>query len=239
MRTFLSLSGVLAAAAGALACTAPLDSAPDFELPETCRDVVDAAPDATDGSYLLYLEHDPLRPWEAYCHDMQNQPREFLTLPAETVDANTSRLQSYDGRLYSTVTTTYRRVRLDPRTLEVDISDQTFADSSGAATVEGRVDVRSMPFGVATACSTSPDIDIAARSSIDLDGTPFALASDFCVRDADPDLSSTWRSNTKGRAELAVFATDLEVCAVASPAPCLDAPYNDSGAFQLQLSYDP
>lgn len=226
------------ALAGGTACGAEIPTA-DPELPETCRDIVDAAPDSVDGLYLLYIGREPTLAWAAYCHDMQGQPREFLELPSLAEGANTSQLTSYDGRGFANVTTQYTRVRIDPHTLEVDISDQTFARSGGRAAVEERAEVESMPFGVATACSTRPEVKMQARSVIDLSGTPFAIANEFCMRDADEFLSSVWRSNTKGRVDLTVHSIDAEVCATASPAPCLDAPFNDGGGFQLQLAYRP
>jgi hypothetical protein len=221
------------------ACTAPLETVRDPGLPETCRDIADATPGAVDGTYLLYLEQQPTRPWNAYCHDLRGEPREYLDLPSEAEGANRSTLSSYDGRAFGGVATRYRRVRIDPHTLEVDVSDQTFAESAGFAVVEGRAEVTAMPFGVATACSTVPEVRMQARSVIDLAGTPFALAGEFCMRDADEALSSVWRANTKGRAELTVHSLDAEVCATASPAPCLDAPFNDAGGFQLPLVYQP
>lgn len=230
---------VCALAGGGAACTTPIAPPSERELPETCRDVVDAAPDAADGEYLLFIERDVGRPWEAYCHDLQGQPREFLSLPSDGDGANISRLQSFEGDRFGSVVTRYSRVRIDPHTLEVDVSDQTFAVTEGSATVENRAEVKAMPFGVATACSVSSDVLIAAQSAIDLAGTPFAIDSEFCVRDADETLSTVWRSNTKGRADLTVYASDPEVCATASPAPCLDAPFDDSGGFQLQLRYAP
>lgn len=226
-------AGLLAAAG----CTAEQPGATDTEGAASCREIVDADPTAADGEYILYVEGDRGRPWQAYCHDMAGQPREYLTLTAEGADRNQSRLRVYDGRGYSAVTTRYERVRIDPRQLDVDIGDQTFATSEGGAEA-GNTTVRSMPFGVAAACSTQPEVALIARSSIDLGGTPFILESGFCLRDAAPAVSNTW-SSAQRRVELMVAPGEPGTCASASVAPCPGGLYNEAGGFQLRLAYQP
>ena len=75
----------------------------------------------------------------------------------------------------TTVRTEYKRVRIDPETLTVDISDQTYALSSGKATLNG-VEVTSMPLGVAMAC----DGDTTwATSMMSLRDTPFVITTKY------------------------------------------------------------
>jgi hypothetical protein len=233
MKTFISAAGLMAASA----CTATLPETPGEPLPQTCRHIVDADRDAADGEYLLYLDGEADRPWEAYCHDLAGQPREFLTLRAEGEHRNQSVLHVFERGGYSAVITRYHKVRIDPRSLDVDIGDQTFADSEGGARA-GDTSVRSMPFGVAAACTWTTDVALSSRASVDFSGTAFVIDSSFCMRDAAPALSSIW-STAQSRIELLVAPEQPGVCASASVAPCPGGLYNEAGGFQLRLSYRP
>lgn len=139
--------------------------------PATCAELLALLGDAGDGEYTLYLAGDPLRPWTAYCHDMQGAPREYLTLPAQLEGVNISRYVADDDKV---VTSTYARIRLAPDTLLVDISDATFANNAGLALHSGAA-VASVWFGVAMTCNTS-----VTAANVDLSGTPFEIAGEFC-----------------------------------------------------------
>jgi hypothetical protein len=221
----------------ASACGMPVGAEPgEAEYPASCRELRAQDPGATDGDYQLFVDGDPTRPWDVYCHDMADGAREFVTLPTAGPDSNASRLQVFDEHGYSSVVTLYSRVRIDPQTLEIDIGDLTFSRSAGTATPEDQV-VTSMSFGVAAACSVDPDVSMYASSSIDLDGTPFAIASTFCIRDARPEDSVTWLSETRTRAELDVVSIDAGRCAMASMAPCLTSAFEPGHGYLLRLEY--
>lgn len=232
----LSLSG-----AGLLGCTATdlPPPPPPGELPQSCLDILTRDPSAVDGTYAVFLGGARDRPWEVYCHDMAAYPSDYLTLPSPDPRANRSRLATYNAARgdYQAVETHYRRVRIDPRSLELDLGDQTFAESVGAAVVQGGIEVTSMPFAVAAACSEDPELVMAAESSVDLGGTPFIIGGSFCTRNANPAVSGVDLYYDRSVAELSVYTEGIESCATASPEPCLAAPYNAAGGFQLQLIY--
>jgi hypothetical protein len=71
------------------------------------------------------------------------------------------------------VRTEYKRIRIDPETLTVDISDQTYALSSGHITLNG-VEVTSMPFGIAMACEGPSTY---ATTMMSIRDTPFVIES--------------------------------------------------------------
>jgi hypothetical protein len=237
-RPFLAVSWVLVVGAS-IGCGSQDDgSEPSSDPPATCLDVRASDPDAADGEYTLFVERDPDRPWTAYCHDMDGMPATFLPLRSRDPSANASRLQVYDGDALAEVVTFYDRVRIDPRTLYVDIGDQTFTRQSGAAIAEDGGEVWSMPFGVAAACTADLDIPTVGKASIDLGGTGFALDGSFCLRTARDDVSNAWYSYNRTRVDLEVYADNTAECAVASPAPCLVDPFNAGGGFHLPLAYD-
>ena len=92
-----------------------------------------AKPDAVDGTYTLYVNGDPAKPWEAFCAGMQlaSGPSEYLTLVNVLGDANFSQYTAGGFSPGTNVKTSYIRLRLDPTTLKVAIADETFASSSG------------------------------------------------------------------------------------------------------------
>jgi hypothetical protein len=163
-----SLAAV-AAASMTCGCTAPMAQAGDPSDPVTADDVVATCADldhgagVPDGEYTLYFGGSPLSPWTAYCHDGE----EYLTLPAQHANTNAGSYTAASG----SVVTTYQRIRIDPTTLFVDISDETFATTTGATS-----DVTSMPFAVAMACD---GMDTDAQVAVDLTGTPFVIESKF------------------------------------------------------------
>ena len=74
------------------------------------------------------------------------------------------------------VRTEYDMVRIDPLTLKLDTSDQTFATSTGTATYLG-VAVTSMPLGVAMSCGHN-----FATAQVHLGDTPFVIENHFALR---------------------------------------------------------
>ncbi len=129
--------------------------------PQSCAAILQATPGSPDGTYTLYYHGHLAEPFLVYCHAMASgTPAEYLPLPASP-NANAF------TNLHSGVTTTYQRVRLDPATLRVNITDATFATSSPT----GQGDV---PFATTGSCSGS-----YGRSTVDLTGTPFAVDDTF------------------------------------------------------------
>lgn len=146
---------------------------PDTCLPESCLDVRTAAlaasQSAVDGSYTLYAGRDPNRSWTAYCRHMNlAQPTEYLT-----VDETENYSQMSNGAVITQ--SSYRRLRIDPVTLVVDLLDDTFATTEAGALLPpaGR---QSVPAGFAEFASANDDDGPPAHARIDLADTPFAFS---------------------------------------------------------------
>src|SRR6201995_27322 len=104
-------------------CAAPA-SASVTAPPARCADIAAANPSAIDGNYTIYPSGETL---PVYCADMSSAPEEYLTLQ-NTNNANYSTdVDSSD----SEVRTDYTKVRLDPASLQVDITDSRFSTTSG------------------------------------------------------------------------------------------------------------
>jgi len=196
--------------------------------PATCQDIRNANPGAVDSTYVLHIDNDHAKPWRAYCHNMASAPAEYVTLQNVGPSANVSQYNA-NGMPGSTVTTQYARVRIDPATLLVDISDQTFATSSGQLT-HGSETVTSMPFGVAMSCDASP----SGAANIDLTGTPFAVAAGEFLQGG---TGSSGGSATYSSDDQIVDITGGGYCGWTCASPATFNPFNDTGTFQLDLVY--
>ena len=136
---------------GAIDEVAEALSPPPPPPPATCQEIRSANPAAGDGSYVLHIGHDPAKGWTAFCHAMGTAPAEFLSLPHVGPGSNFSQYTAGGASSGTTVLTRYAKVRIDPASLLVDISDQTFSTSSGSL-MNGSTTVTSMPYGVAMSC---------------------------------------------------------------------------------------
>jgi hypothetical protein len=152
-------------------------------FPASCAEVLVGTPGAPDGEYTLHAANDPASPWQAWCLDMDSTPREYLIL-AMTGDGRN--FSEYVPGIWpgTTVQTSYTRVRIDPYCFVVDISDQTFATSTGEL-AHGNVPVvvTSMPYGAAMDC-VAPN-SMTGRANIDLRGTPFAVPGEPYTADGN------------------------------------------------------
>jgi hypothetical protein len=189
--------------------------------PATCAAHRAAFPSAPDGLVALYVGGDRARPWTAWCADMAGTPLEYL--PVRSAFSHYTAGGATSG---SDVRTSYERVRIDPVSLRVDISDQRFSTSRGQLT-QGSQEVRSMPLGVAMSC----DRRVSGVGSIDLTGTPFLLPAD------------AWRVDgfeADGRADFSAGQQRVDLygggyCGWISPG--VYAPVNREGGFALTLRY--
>jgi len=202
--------------------------------PASCLDIRSAHPGAPDGPYTLNIGHDPAKPWMAFCRNMATTPVEFLSLQHVGPDANFSQYTAGGASAGTSARTQFSKVRIDPATLLVDISDQTFSTSSGT-TWNGSTAVTSMPYGVAMSC----DDTASGVGNIDLTGTPFAVAAgEFVQGGADNSGSATYSSG--GRVvSLTGGGYCGWTCASASPSSETYNPFNQTGTFQLNLVYAP
>ncbi|ADO75393.1 GON domain-containing protein [Stigmatella aurantiaca] len=193
-------------------------------LPSSCLDIQAIQPEATDGEYTLYANRNPLKPWTAWCHDMAGTPAEYLPL----VHTGTSNYSQYTAGGYSpgtSVRTEYTRLRLDPVTLRVTTSDQTFSSSTGQLQ-HGAQQVTSMPYAVAMGCNRW------GVGNVDLRGTPFAVASNTFSRGG---ASSEGSSFTHSSGNQVVNLSGFGICGWAGPLGSYN-PFNQSG-MPLALVY--
>jgi len=138
--------------------------------PATCADVKSHVAAAADGPYTLYLTADAGKPWTAFCAAMATTPLEYLSLTG----ANSAQYTSGGASPGTSVRTTYTKVRFDPATLNINISDRRFAMSQGMLNHSGDgTMVTSMPYGVAMDCQGNNSTSGVAL--IDLTATKFAL----------------------------------------------------------------
>jgi hypothetical protein len=142
-------------------------------FPASCMDAGNGQ-QVSDGDYKLYVGGDEHKPWNAYCHGGD----EFL---AVNDFSNFGRYGAGGWTQGTDVQTTYTKLRIDPDTLTIDITDQTFAHSEGDLNYLGE-HITSMPLGVAGACAGSASY---ASANIDLTGTPFKIATQFTIGSND------------------------------------------------------
>jgi len=198
--------------------------------PASCLDIRTATPQAGDGAYVLHIGHDPAKPWTAHCHNMATSPAEYLSLPHVGPSENFSQYTAGGAVSGTDVRTRYGKIRIDPATLLVDISDQTFTTSTGQLTHGGEA-VTSMPFGVAMSC----DASASGVGNVDLRGTPFAVATaEFLQGGTSSSGSATYSSNDR-----VVSLTGGGYCGWTCASPATFNPFNDAGDFQLSLVYAP
>lgn len=165
--------------------------------PSTCKEAKSAYGVVVDGSQTLYVDGDKSMPWSAYCAGMaSDEPKEFLELPQYSAGGgpvNYSEFFEYpltsanfaeEGPSSFQVRTQFQRVRIDPKTLALDIANTAFtrADMTPTGTnhASGALDlvVGSVPFGTAMQCGPLPPVSgiRTAQASIDFTGLPFELA---------------------------------------------------------------
>lgn len=199
------------------------------QCPESCADVLAGAPGAADGAYTLYAGGDPTRPWQAWCVDMGDTPAEYLILPMVGPGYNFSEYvpRPNTGTI---VMTTYTRVRIDPRSFLVDVSDQTFSSSVGSL-MHDSTTVTSMPYAVAMDCVGA----LLGRANIDLRETPFMCPPEqFMMFGHLPERIVLPSSNYQ-----VIDIRGSGECGYVGPNPGNnpDFPIDDLGGFYLQLLY--
>lgn len=148
-------------------------------FPETCAEVQEQAIEETgdrpsNGTYTLYIDGDEEKPWDAYCHNMnRSQPSEYLTIVEED-NFSQIRNESYLAE------STYRRVRIDPLTLEINLLDDTFATTNvddGFEPVFPADDtLEFVPLGWAEFQPVAYNSESGAEAHVSLVDTPFAFS---------------------------------------------------------------
>ena len=143
----------------------------------SCADIHRHLVKAPDGDYLLYNNGNL---FTVYCDDMSsNMPREYIDLTSTGPWANFSQYTAGGASPGKNVRTTFKKLRVNPDNLTVDIGDLTFAWSTGALKHSGKTLVTSMPYGVAMSCTKAQAAN--GVGNIDLRWTPFQVNSAFAV----------------------------------------------------------
>jgi serine/threonine-protein kinase len=157
-------------------------------LPRSCAEA-HATGTTTDATVRIDPDgNGPIRPFDVFCVDMgdgSGPPREYVTLTYSEVsghpEANATRFTWQDGSCECPdLVRRFHRVRLDPTTMTIDPRDGTFATYNRPLTCEAQHpshcgDHVELAWGSPGSCRAPGDT--SGRASIDLRGTPFALAS--------------------------------------------------------------
>lgn len=186
--------------------------------PSSCAMLKQQQPTAVDGQHTLYLHGQTAV--SLYCHNMENSPQAFLTLPSTANGGNYSLISYPEGAII----TQYEKVRLDPTTVQIDPTDMTFASRIEAlvgyfsipAEQLGSYPVTASDFGVATGCNRNQENAPLGRANIDLTGTPFVvdLNMQFATFGGDVQESSSIVSEDGKMVNLAVNGR----CGIIQPA---------------------
>jgi hypothetical protein len=200
----------------------PDDTEEAIAFPMTCDDVKNGLA-LPDGTYTLYAYGEEDRPWTAFCHEN----REYLSVEPSK---NFGEYEVGGNAVGTAVRTQYSRLRIDPRTFKVDITDQTFASSSGDLMVYGVEHVKSMPLGIAMSCAGQWKSYGHAR--IDLIGSAFAIDSAWRVSGYLADGSDTLDNDGQTMALNAAGE-----CGWNAPAQMSSLPTTVSDGWVLQLRY--
>lgn len=141
--------------------------------PQSCAAIKAANPTAEDGDYTIYPAGNVAQPLPIYCHNLADTPLEYLSLPTSDETANYALTRADDSNyLGRDVLTIYHKIRLDPATLIVDLTDTTFATSTGSIN-DGQI--TNTPYGTAAGCRGSLALGAA---NINLTGTPLTITPD-------------------------------------------------------------
>ena len=198
-----------------------------MQYPESCMDAGNGA-QVADGEYTLYVGGDETKPWKAYCHNGD----EFLSV----TDYRNYGLLVAGGWATNgtTVRTAYEKLRIDPQTLTIDISDQTFTRSEGSLWLQGQ-EVTSMPLGVGIGCA---ELLVYGVGSIDLTGSPFKIVSTFGITGTGigpslPDGDAVFVDDDQR-----VEAYAGGECGVAAPTGMTGAPVNKiANGWQVKVEW--
>ena len=210
-------------------------------IPETCADVLAADPSATDGTYTLYVARNLRKPWTAHCRDMRGRtPKEYIPLMMVGLRFNFSQYTAGGASPGTDVRTSYSRIRIDPKTLLVDVSDQTFSASSGQLTNSGGPVVTSMSYAAAMDCAPQGWGVPTGVGNIDLRGTPFAVRPGIFGQ--GPPSAGKWCGGvTYSDRDQVVDIKGGGWCGWWAAGPAnygqSGSPFNGEGGFQLQLDY--
>jgi GON domain len=197
-------------------------------IPDNCQQVQQLDPLAQSGNYTLEADGNI---FTVYC-DMSGTPTSYINLAKTGANFNYSQYTAGGAAPGTNVRTTFTKLRIDPATLTVDIGDLTFATSTGYLlhpVKTSSVPVTSMAYASAEACNKTGD---NGTGNIDLEGTPFQVASTFTPGGYEASGSATVSPDN----QVVNVEADGD-CGYITPASTVYEPRNpDPGQYVLKLS---
>ncbi len=159
-------------------------------VPRSCAEVRKLTHEVEDGTYKLDVDGaGPQAPFSVYCEGMSDpsrEPAEYISLARGAAsgdrDANSTTFVWSGGACHCPeLTRRFTKVRMDPVTMTVDISDGRFARYTRARACEHADQnhcgaAQDLSWGTAGSCRA--DRDTSGRGNIDLRDTPFSVAPD-------------------------------------------------------------
>lgn len=167
-----------------------------FGVPGTCDQIRATHPEVSDGEFTLFANKEPARPWQATCLFDTAPARTYLSVP-DSPTQNFSHAQGGGGLVGTSLRTHYKKVRIDPERLLVDVQDGAFSTSVGSVAYgSDSPPLLSLRYGDARDCY-APDSQ-RGSANIDLTGTPFAVAPDsFRIQGYRAAGSTTYSADSK------------------------------------------
>ncbi len=160
---------------------------------QSCQEIKVNKPSSEDGVYQIDPDGEgDNQPFEVYCHNMNTEePKEYLELKQTGENYNYSLYKSGGARTGEDVITHYSKIRINPKTLIVDIGDKTFSSSTGQLYYRGNPTESSGGYGIAWDCITYYSSE--GKANIDLTGTQFKIDDNIIF---DPTIPGhSWKGN--------------------------------------------
>ena len=153
-------------------------------LPKSAFDIHKMYPDAPDGEYDIYMGGKLTGHVVLYCHDMKSgMPSEYVTLHSANNYSEWPASYNSQGQCWrsgTTIRTAFQRIRIDPSSGVVDVTDQTFSTTVGGPLQDHGADTKATgprlkAADYATASASNHDMNKGAGPA-DQDRQPFSTA---------------------------------------------------------------
>ena len=162
------------------------------EVPRTCLELKFADFSREDGDYTLYADRDPGKPWNATCEGLTAMtekrflktgraagPKEYLELVEVTGESNLMQ-EGGDDTNPVRKETRYTKLRIDPRTFEVNVVDDSYAETT--LIEQDLNDQSSVKYGIVSSRSQfCCNGNYPGKGVIDLTGTGFQVDDTFLL----------------------------------------------------------
>ncbi len=198
----------------------------------SCQSILDTGLSNGDGIYTIDPDGKDANPsFEVYCHDMNTtKPKEYLELKKTGTNYNYGMAKSGGSRTGEDVVTHYTKIRINPETLIVDITDTTFSSTTGKLYYNNKVAVTYSHYGIAWDCIAS--FSAKGKANIDLTETPFKI-HDNLIFDPNNSSGKSWKG--KGTS---VFTKNRQIVNTTGGGYCgANFPIYDNNVGTLKLDF--